>query len=88
MLVACMNVTEDTGARPVHREVAFPVPPDLTIEQRRALQLLVEAPNGMTDTEMRVHGFSPALIVGLFGAGYTEAKPRTMKAAGRWRWPL
>ena len=59
------------------------MPPELTIEQRRALQLLAEAPNGMTDQALRAHGFSPALIVGLVGAGYTEAKPRTMKAAGR-----
>jgi len=35
-----------SGASGVLREVAFPVPPELTIEQRRALQLLAEAPNG------------------------------------------
>ena len=32
---------------------------------------------------MRAHGFSPALIVGLVGTRYPEAKPRTIKAAGR-----
>jgi hypothetical protein len=57
--------------------------PDLTIEQRRALQLLVDAQNGMTDAALSTRGFSPTLIVGLVGAGYAEAKPRTMKAAGK-----
>jgi hypothetical protein len=37
----------------------------------------------MTDAALRARGFSPALIVGLVGAGYAEAKPRTMKAAGK-----
>jgi hypothetical protein len=55
----------------------------LTIEQRRALQLLAEAPHGMTDAALRASGFSPTLIVGLVGSGYAEAKPRTMKAAGQ-----
>ena len=37
----------------------------------------------MTDAALRAHGFTPTLIVGLVGAGYTEAKPRTMRAAGK-----
>jgi hypothetical protein len=37
----------------------------------------------MTDTTIRAHGFSPTLIVGLVGSGFAEAKPRTMKAAGK-----
>jgi hypothetical protein len=37
----------------------------------------------MTDAALRARGFSPALIVGLVAAGYTEAKPQTMKAAGK-----
>ncbi len=45
--------------------------------------MLAQAPNGTTDAAMRAHGFSPTLIVGLVGAGYAEAKPRTMKAVGR-----
>jgi hypothetical protein len=57
--------------------------PNLTIEQRRALQLLAESADGMTDAALRGQGFSPTLIVGLVGAGYAEAKPRTMKAAGK-----
>jgi hypothetical protein len=48
--------------------------PDLTIEQRRALQLIAEGANGMTDAALRAHGFSPTLIVGLAGAGYAEGK--------------
>jgi hypothetical protein len=55
----------------------------LSIEQRRALQLLAEAPHRMTDAALRAKGFSPTLIVGLVGAGFTEAKPRTMRAAGK-----
>src|SRR5262249_17867147 len=57
--------------------------PELTIDQRRALQLLADESRGITDTALRAHGFSPTLIVGLVGAGYAEAKPRTMKAGGR-----
>jgi hypothetical protein len=41
---------------------------DLTIERRRALQLLAETPTGMTDAAFRAHGFSPTLIVRLVGA--------------------
>jgi hypothetical protein len=37
----------------------------------------------MTDAALRAHGFTPTLIVGLVGAGYTEAKPRTMRAGGK-----
>ena len=44
--------------------------PDLATEQRRALQLLAQAPNGMTEPAMRARGFSPTLLVGLVGAGY------------------
>jgi hypothetical protein len=48
--------------------------PDLTVEQRRALQTLADAPNGRTEQELRKRGFSPTLIVGLLGAGYISAK--------------
>jgi hypothetical protein len=65
-----------------HSEGSSCVPgPALTIEQRRALQLLAEAPNGMTDPAMRARGFSPTLLLGLVGAGYVVAKPQTMRAA-------
>ena len=37
----------------------------------------------MTNAALRAHGFTPTLIVALVGAGYTEAKPRTMRAGGK-----
>jgi hypothetical protein len=43
--------------------------PNLTIEQRRALQLLAEFADVMTDAALRRQGFGPTLIVGLVGAG-------------------
>jgi hypothetical protein len=58
-------------------------PPELTIEQRRVLQLLAEAPEGYTDAALRARGFSPTLLVGLIGAGYVAVRHHTMKAAGR-----
>jgi hypothetical protein len=57
--------------------------PELTIDQRRALQLLAAVRSGMPEPALRARGFSPALIVGLVGAGYAEAKPQTMRAAGK-----
>jgi hypothetical protein len=51
----------------------------------------------MTDHALRAQGFSAILIVGLVGAGYAEAKPRTMNptssatargaATGKIGWP-
>jgi hypothetical protein len=58
-------------------------PPELTVEQRRALQLLAEAPNGCTEAALRARGFTPPLVVGLVGWGYADAKPQTMRAAGK-----
>jgi hypothetical protein len=55
----------------------------LTIEQRRALQLLAEAPNGYTEAALRARGFTPTLLVELAAYGYVVARPETMKAAGR-----
>jgi hypothetical protein len=40
-------------------------------------------PTGITDAALRADGFTPAPIVELVGAGYTEAKPQTMRAAGK-----
>jgi hypothetical protein len=37
----------------------------------------------MPDAALRAKGVSPTLIVGLVGAGFAEAKPRTMRAAGK-----
>jgi hypothetical protein len=58
-------------------------PPEPTIEQRRVLQLLAEAPNGHTEAALRARGFSPTLLVGLAACGYAVAKPQTMRAAGK-----
>jgi hypothetical protein len=41
------------------------MPSELTIEQRRALQLLAEAPNGYTEAALRARGFTPTLLVEL-----------------------
>jgi hypothetical protein len=43
----------------------------LTIEQRRALQLLAEAPNGHTEAALRARGFTPTLLVELAARGYS-----------------
>jgi hypothetical protein len=56
--------------------------PDLTIEQRRALQMLADASNGCTDRVLRRCGLSVGPLVGLVAAGYAVAKPQTTKAAG------
>jgi hypothetical protein len=58
-------------------------PPELTAEQRRALQLLAKAPNGCTEAALRARGFSLTLAVSLVGRGYAVAKPQTMRAAGQ-----
>jgi hypothetical protein len=55
----------------------------LTIEQRRVLQLLAEAPNGYTEAALRARGFTPTLLVELAAYGYVAARPETMKAAGK-----
>jgi hypothetical protein len=55
----------------------------LTIEQRRALQLLADAPNGYTDAALRARGFTPTLLVELAAYGYVVERPETMKAAGK-----
>jgi hypothetical protein len=53
----------------------------LTTEQRRALQMLADAPNGCTEPTMRARGFSVGLLAGLVAAGSAVAKPDTMNAA-------
>jgi hypothetical protein len=59
------------------------MPSELTIEQRRVLQLLAEAPNGYTEAALRARGFTPTLLVELAAYGYVVARPETMKAAGK-----
>jgi hypothetical protein len=55
--------------------VAFPMPSQLKIEQRRALQLLAEAPNGYTESAWRARGFTPTLLVELAAYGCVVARP-------------
>jgi hypothetical protein len=72
------------GAAPKRDLVAFAMPPpELTVEQRRALQLLAAAPNGYAEAALRARGFTPTLLVGLAARGYAVAKPQTMRAAGK-----
>jgi hypothetical protein len=58
-------------------------PPELTIEQRRALQMVAAAPYGCTEPALRARGFSPSIMFELVAAGYVIAKPRSMRAGGR-----
>jgi hypothetical protein len=55
----------------------------LTIEQRRALHLLAEAPNGYTESAWRARGFTPTLLVELAAYGYVVARTESMNAAGK-----
>jgi hypothetical protein len=55
----------------------------LSVEQRRALQMLAGSENGCTEPALRRHGFSVRLLVGLAQAGLVVTKPEIMKAAGR-----
>jgi hypothetical protein len=77
----------DSPAMARHREgtylVTFPMPSELTIEQRRALQLLAEAPNGYTEAALRARGFTPTLLVELAARGYVVPRTESMNAAGK-----
>jgi hypothetical protein len=55
--------------------VALPKPSQLTIEQRRGMQLLAEAPNGYTEAALRARGVTPTLLVELAAYGYVVARP-------------
>jgi len=51
-------------------------------QQRRALRLLVDAPEGMTETLVMAHGFNSELLVDLCIAGLAIAKVECMIAGG------
>jgi hypothetical protein len=57
--------------------------PDLTIEQRLALQMLAAAPYGCTYSSLPARGVSRAEMDELVAADYAIAKPRSMRAGGR-----
>jgi hypothetical protein len=48
--------------------------PDLTIEQRRVLQMLAEAPYALAAPVLRARGFDPMLMVELVFSGYVIAR--------------
>jgi hypothetical protein len=58
----------------------------LSVEQRRALALLLNAPRGLTEvTLMRVHDLAPELLTSLVRAGLAEVVAGTVRAGGRMR---
>ena len=52
-------------------------------DRRRALRLLADAPEGVTEALMLAHGFRVELLVDLCFAGLAIAKPEHMRASGR-----
>jgi hypothetical protein len=55
----------------------------LNRDQRRALRLLADAPNGATATIMLAHGFTIALLDDLVLRGLATAEKRAMRAGRR-----
>ena len=55
-------------------------------DRRRALRLLADTPEGVTEALMLAHGFRVALLVDLCIAGLAIARPEHMRAGdARWR---
>jgi hypothetical protein len=52
-------------------------------DQRRALRLLADAPNGATEAIMLAHGFTNAMLDALVRDGLATAERRAMKAGRR-----
>jgi hypothetical protein len=52
-------------------------------DRRRALRLLADAPEGVTEALMLAHGFRVELLVDLCIAGLATAKPEHMRAGRR-----
>ena len=52
-------------------------------DRRRALRLLADAPEGVTEALMLAHGFRVELLVDLCIAGLAIAKPEHIRAGGR-----
>jgi hypothetical protein len=57
--------------------------PELTIEQRRALEMLAGAPLGFTEAGFRVRGFNPTITSELVSSGYAVAKLGNVRTGGR-----
>jgi hypothetical protein len=57
--------------------------PGLTIEQRRALQMMAETSKGCTDRVLRRCGVSVGPLVELVAAGYAVTEPHRKRVAGK-----
>lgn len=56
----------------------------LTVEQRRAIEMLADIPRGVTeDLLVLAHGFDSDMIAGLVRAGLATARRETMRAGGK-----
>jgi hypothetical protein len=56
----------------------------VSLEQRRALQLLACSPFGAAEAIMLTHGFTRGTLAGLVRAGLAMAQHETIKADRRW----
>jgi hypothetical protein len=57
--------------------------PNLTDEQRRALQLLARSPNGCTEALLMAHGFELAMLGKLLVDGHALATPHETRAGSK-----
>jgi hypothetical protein len=55
----------------------------LTIEQRRALEMLAAAPHGCTEAAFRARGFGPTIASELASLGYAVARRGSVRTGGR-----
>jgi hypothetical protein len=62
---------------PMHSRKRSPPP-----TRRRALELLVRSPDGMTEAMLRAHGFTVEMLVDLVQAGLATAKNDRVVAGG------
>ena len=58
--------------------------PHLNSEDRRALRLLADAPDGCTISIMLAHGFSNAMLDKLVRDGLATLQPGTVRSGTRW----
>jgi hypothetical protein len=52
-------------------------------EQRRALEIMADSPQGCTEGMLRAHGFTVALLARIVRPGLAGARPEIVKAGGR-----
>jgi hypothetical protein len=58
--------------------------PHLSIERRRALEMLATAgPDGATQALLSAHGFDASLIAGLVNRGFATLKAEKVRAGGK-----